>query len=302
MTNQKKSSSVRFAFFGTPGLASVFLDNLEYAGLVPSLVVTTPDKARGRGMEVASPPVKTWAQKRNIAVIQPGNFDEIPAELKDGTFDVFIVIYYGKVLPRTIFDIPKRGTLNIHFSLLPRWRGTSPVRAAIANDDKVTGTSIILLDEKIDHGPVIAQKRIPIDTWPASPDASRGGPPRASELEELATHESAKLLIDILPSWLTGEIEAREQNHDVATLCPSYTKEDGLLDLRGDAYHNLLKIRAFDTTVGTHTFFERGGKKIRVGIIDAHIENGRLLIDRVKPEGKKEMGYEEFVRSGAKPV
>lgn len=285
-------NSLRFAFFGTPELAAVFLDDLETGGLVPSLVVSTPDRKQGRGMETTPPAVKVWAQKRNIPVIQPENFDEVPALLKDGTFDVFVVIYYGKVLPRSILDIPKRGILNIHFSLLPRWRGTSPVRASIANDDKVTGTSIILLDEKLDHGPVIAQKRIPIEDWP----------PRATELEELATHESAKLLLEILPSWLKGEIEAREQNHDVATLCPSYTKEDGLLDLHGDAYQNLLKIRAFDTTVGTHSFFERGGKGIRVGIIDAHIENGKLVIDRVKPEGKKEMGYEEFARSGAKPV
>jgi len=299
MTNQKKSKDIRFAFFGTPELACVFLDDLETSGLVPSLVVTTPDKARGRGMEVTSPPVKTWAQKRNIPVIQPEDFDEIPEALKEDIFDVFVVIYYGKLLPRTVLGIPKHGVLNIHFSLLPRWRGTSPVRAAIANDDKEVGTSIILLDERIDHGPLIAQKRIAVPEWP----------PKASALEEEATLESAKLLIDMLPSWLAGDIEAREQNHDIATLCPAYTKEDGLLDLNGDPYRNLLKIRAFDTTVGTHSFFERpstnsgqAAKRIRVGIVDAHIENGKLVIDRVKPEGKKEMGYEEFARSGAKPA
>ena len=290
-------NTTRFAFFGTPELAAVFLDDLEKQGLVPSLVVTTPDKKQGRGMEMTPPPVKLWAEKRNIAVLQPDEWDASSVELLQAAsrklqVEVFVVIYYGKLLPRTVLGIPKHGVLNIHFSLLPRWRGTSPVRASIANDDKVIGTSIILLDEKLDHGPVIAQKRIPAPAWP----------PRASELEELATHESAKLLLDILPSWLSGEIEAREQNHDIATLCPNYTKEDGRLDLHGDAYHNLLKIRAFDTTVGTHAFFERGGKKLRVGIIDAHIEGTKLILDTVKPEGKKEMGYEEFLRSGAKPV
>ncbi len=292
-THQKKSKDTRFAFFGTPELACIFLDELEKKDLVPSLVVTTPDKARGRGMEVKSPPAKVWAQKRNIDVTQPEKFDEAEvAKLRDGAFDVFIVIYYGKVLPRAVLDIPQHGTLNIHFSLLPRWRGTSPVRAAIFNDDKEVGTSIILLDEKIDHGPLIAQKRIAAGAWP----------PKASDLEDKATHESAELLIDILPHWLAGDIEAHEQNHDIATMCPLYTKEDGLLDLRGDPYQNLLKIRAFDTTVGTHAFFERGGKKIRVGILDAHIENGKLVIDHVKPEGKKEMRYDEFLRSGAKPL
>src|SRR3989344_870781 len=248
-------------------------------------------------MEMTPPSVKKWAEARSIEVLQPDGWDAsaiaaLQAACTRLHIDVFVVIYYGKLLPRTVLGIPKHGVMNIHFSLLPRWRGTSPVRASIANDDKVTGTSIILLDEKLDHGPVIAQKRILIESWP----------PRASELEELATPESAKLLLDIFPSWLSGGIEARGQKHDIAKLGPNYTKEDGRLDLHGDAYHNLLKIRAFDTTVGTHAFFERGGKKLRVGIIDAHIEGTKLILDTVKPEGKKEMGYEEFARSGVKSI
>lgn len=290
--NQKKNKS-RFVFFGTPELAAVFLDDLEAGGLVPSLVVTVPDRPRGRGMEVVAPPTKQWAEQRDIPVLQPEKFDEETASaLRATALDFGIVIYYGKVLPRAILDIPKHGVLNIHFSLLPRWRGTSPIRAAIANDDREVGTSIILLDEKIDHGPVIAQKKIAVEKWP----------PKASELERQATHESAKLLTDILGSWLAGDIEAREQNHDVATMCPAYTKNDGLLDLGADAYSNLLKIRAFDTTVGTHAFFERSGKKIRVGILDAHVEGTELVVECVRPEGKREMEYEEFLRSGAKPV
>ncbi len=281
---------IKFAFFGTPKLACVFLDELEHADLVPSLIVTTPDKSRGRGMEVTPPPVKEWARAHDIEVLQPEKLDsEFCYKLRAVSYELFIVIYYGKVLPRAVLDIPRRGALNIHFSLLPRWRGTSPIRAALAHGDREMGTSIILLDEKIDHGPLIAQKKISPREWP----------PKASVLEEQATRESAKLLIDILPSWIASEIEAREQNHDIATLCPNYTKEDGLLNLRADAHANLLKIRAFDTTVGTHAFFERKGKKIRVGILDAHIENGALVIDRVKPEGKREMPYEEFLRSGA---
>lgn len=295
-TNHQKKSDARFAFFGTPTLAAVFLDELEKASLVPALVVTTRDKPRGRGLEVIPPPAKQWAQMRGIPVLQPEVLDsafasDLAARSLKLEASLFVVIYYGKVLPRAILDIPTHGTLNTHFSLLPRWRGTSPVRAAIANGDRETGTSIILLDEKVDHGPLIAQKRVPIDEST-----------RASELEESLTRESAKLLISILPSWLAGDIEAREQNHDIATLCPKYTKEDGLLDLHADAHVNLLKIRAFDTTVGTYTFFERNGKKIRVGILDAHLKNDKLVIDTVKPEGKREMPYEEFLRSGAVPL
>ncbi|MDP2648800.1 MAG: hypothetical protein Q8P19_02770, partial [bacterium] len=96
--------------------------------------------------------------------------------------------------------------------------------------------------------------------------------------------------------------EARAQNHDLATRCPAYTKDDGLLDLADDAYKNLLNIRAFDSTVGTHAFFERGGKRLRVQILEAHLDGKTLVIDLVKPEGKREMSYEEFLRSGAKPL
>ncbi len=296
MKNRMEKSDVKFAFFGTPELATVVLDTLEKAGCIPTLVVTTPDPKKGRGMKLVQSPVKEWAKGRSIETIAPETLDDSVAEiLRLRNLDLFIVIYYGKVLPKKILDIPAHGTLNIHFSLLPRWRGTSPVRAAILNDDRSIGTSIILLDEKIDHGPVIAQKKIAVTEWP----------PRARELEALATRESARLLIEILPSWLKRDIQAHEQNHDVATYCPKITKEDGLLNLADEPYKNILKIRAFDTTVGTYAFFERNGKKIRVGILDAHIDppaGGRLVIDRVKPEGKKEMSYAEFLRSGARPV
>src|SRR3989344_1280130 len=302
---QATSYKLPFAFFGTPRLASVFLDELEQASYVPSLVVTSPDKRQGRGLKLTPSPVKMWGEQRGIEVLQPETFDDdFFYKLQATGCELFVVIYYGKVLPKAILDIPKHGVLNVHFSLLPRCRGTSPVRAAILNDDRTVGTSIILLDEKIDHGPIVAQKKIAVPDWPVSPGekSRRGEPPRASELEEQMTHESAKLLIDILPSWIRGDIEAHEQNHDVATHCPTLTKKDGLINLSDDSYRNLLKIRAFDTTIGTHTFFERSGEKIRVQILDAHLDpSGTFVIDRVKPEGKREMKYEDFLRSGGQP-
>ena len=321
---QAKNYKLPFAFFGTPRLAAVFLDDLEESGYIPSLVVTTPDRKQGRGMELTPPPVKVWAEKRDIEVLQPEQFDvEFSSKLEARSLQLFVIIYYGKVLPKAVLDIPKHGVLNIHFSLLPRWRGTSPVRAAILNDDREVGTSIILLDERIDHGPVVAQKCIEVPGWSQGKDGlarrsfprpsealreggSEGGPPRASELEERMTHESAKLLIEIMPSWVAGDIEAQEQNHDLATHCPTLEKDDGRITLSDDPYQNLLKIRAFDTTIGTHAFFERDSKRIRVQILDAHLDpstdGGKLLIDRVKPEGKREMAYEEFARSGVKPI
>jgi methionyl-tRNA formyltransferase len=286
------TSKPRFAFFGTPELAAVFLDDLEKAGLVPSLIVTTPDRPRGRGLALTPPPVKVWGEARSIPVLQPEKPIEAAEALQKDAYDFFLVIYYGKILPRAVFDIPKRGTINVHFSLLPRWKGTSPIRACILNDDKKAGVSLVLMDEKIDHGQIVAQKELRIAAWP----------PSASGLEEQATHESAALLTQIIGPWLAGEIEAREQNHDLETLCPAYAKEDGRLDLAAGGYANLLKIRGFDSTVGTHAYFERGGKTLRVQILSGHLEGSRLVIDSVKPEGKKEMPYEEFLRSGAKPL
>ena len=285
-------NAIKFAFFGTPELATVFLDDLEKNGYVPSLVVTTPDKPQGRGMTMQSPPVKKWADERNIPVLQPEKLDDaFLYELRTTDYELFIVIYYGKILPKAVFDMPKRGTINVHFSLLPRWKGTSPIRACILNDDKKAGTTLLLMDEKVDHGPVIAQKEFHIDEWP----------PSARRLETQATHESARLLSEFIEPWVAKKIAAHEQNHDLETLCPKLEKADGQIDLSADAYQNLLKIRAFDSTIGTHTFFERGGKKIRVAIIEAHIENKKLVLDTVKPEGKKEMPYEEFLRSGVRP-
>jgi len=302
------TSKLPFVFFGTPALATVFLDDLEAAGLVPALVVTAPDAPRGRGMKLASPPVKEWAFIRSIEVLQPEKLDaEFSSQLEARSLQLFVVIYYGKILPKAILDIPKHGALNIHFSLLPRWRGTSPVRAAILNDDREIGASIMLLDEKIDHGPIVAQKKISVPNWPV----------KASELEERLTRESARLLVEILPSWISNSISAHEQNHDLATHCPTLAKKDGLIRLADDSYKNVLKIRAFDTTIGTYALFERGpstdstsspqassgqAKTIRVQILDAHLENEKLVIDRVKPEGKREMTYDEFQRSGARPV
>ncbi|MBI4093896.1 hypothetical protein HY417_02940 [Candidatus Kaiserbacteria bacterium] len=284
--------SIRLVFFGTPELAAVFLDDLEKDGLQPSLVVTTPDRAKGRGMTLTPPPVKVWADQRKIPVLQPENLDEeFTAELRKTVYDVFIVMYYGKILPREIFSIPGHGTINTHFSLLPRWKGTSPIRAAILNDDRKTGISLVLMDEKIDHGPIIAQKELRIEMWP----------PSAKALEILATHESAKLLSAIIEPWIAGEIEAQEQNHDLETSCGALEKSDGLLNLDDNPYKNLLKIQAFDSTIGTHAFFRRNDKRIRVQILGAHIDGKQLVIDRVKPEGKREMSYEEFLRSGAKP-
>lgn len=286
MTHRKKSSAIRFAFFGTSHIAVYVLEALAATHQMPGLIVTQPPKPKGRGLEAQPTRVEEWAHAHGIPVAHDSK------EFESGTWDVAVVVDYGNFLPKQLLDIPKRGFLNVHPSLLPRLRGASPMRSAILNDEKATGVSVMLVNEGMDEGPIVAQKKIDVEPWPLGNAA----------LEEVLVPEGGKLLAQILPQWVAGEIDAHEQNHDIATYAEKITKEDGLLDLHADAYKNLLKIRAYEGWPGTYTFFERGGKKIRVAVIDAHLENKKLVIDRVKPEGKKEMAYEEFLRSGAKPA
>ncbi len=199
---------------------------------------------------------------------------------------MFVVASYGKILPKALLDIPRRGVVNMHPSLLPRLRGPSPIRSAILNDEKEVGVSVMLLDEKMDHGPLIAQKKVEMPYWPM----------HGLELDDLLAREGGELLADYLPLWIDGDGRSAQQNHDLATYCSMFKKEDGLIDMQDDAHYNLLKIRALEGWPGTFTFFERNGKQLRVKIIDAHVENGNLILDRIIPDGKRIMSFQEFSR------
>jgi len=279
-------SNIRFAFFGTSHIAVMVLDELEKTGLVPSLIITMPEKKMGRGLQSSRTAVADWANFRGLRVSTDWT------EFEKGSWDVAIVVDYGKILPLALLAIPKRGFLNVHPSLLPRLRGASPMRSALLAGDTETGVTVMLVDEEMDHGPIVAQKKI----------ALAPGQIKNSELEKLLMPLGGELLARILPEYVAGNIITVEQNHDVATYSGRFSKDDGLLDLSGDAEVNLRKILAFETWPGTYTFFERAGKRIRVAILSAHIENGALSIDTVKPEGKNEMPYAEFLKSGAKPA
>ena len=253
----------RFIFFGTAPLAECVLAELAKIGLKPE-----------RSIESTR--------------ITP----ELIDELSQSKWDVFVVASYGKLIPPGLLSMPKHGVVNVHPSLLPRLRGPSPIRSAILRDERDVGVSIMLLDDEMDHGPLIAQKKVTPPSWP----------PRGRELDMLLAHEGGTLLAQILPLWLSGQIEARPQNHDIATYCEAFKKEDGLLDLTADAYQNLLKVRALEGWPGTYAMFERAGKTLRVQVLEAHLEGTTLVIDRVKPAGKRDMTYDEFLRSGAKLV
>jgi methionyl-tRNA formyltransferase len=281
---------IRFAFFGTSHIATMVLDELEKVALTPSLVITMPPRRSGRGMKETETEVAHWANRRNLHLAH--DWSEFEKNPPSGGWDVAIVVDYGKILPTTLLTTPKNGFLNVHPSLLPRFRGASPMRSAILSDERVTGVSIIRMDEEMDHGPILAQKKVIVQNWPL----------RNSELERILLPLGGALLAQILPEYVAGNIEAVEQNHDVATYCSKFTKEDGLIDFSDDAYKNLLKVRAFEGWPGTYAFFERSGKRIRVGIIDAELVNGKFTPTIVRPAGKSDMPYQHFFRSGVKPL
>lgn len=284
-------NELRIAFFGTPEIAVSVLAELEKVGMLPQVIITNPDAPQGRKMVLTPPPVKRWAESRSIPLLQPQSLRTDPTVreyLTVHNINLVIVAAYGKLIPEEILNIPKYGTLNVHPSLLPVLRGASPIRSAILKDMRTTGVSIMLLDAELDHGPLLAQKEItiPEDKWPM----------RGTALDVLLAEEGGKLLADTIPSWIEGTIVPQEQDHERATFCEKITKEQSEIDLGGDAYQNLLKIRAFDGWPGTFFWHERDGKKLRVKIVDAELSSdGSLLIQRVIPEGRNEMEYAAFV-------
>ncbi len=287
-------NSIPFVFFGTPRFATAVLDELAEAAPLwrglPALVVTLPDRPSGRGMQITSPPVKVWAQARRIPVIQPETLDDaLLNTLRAENYSLFIVAAYGKILPKELLAIPKYGTLNVHPSLLPKLRGASPVRSAIISDDRATGVSIMLLDEQMDHGAVVAQASIEIE--------KKDWPPQAPVLEELLARQGGQLLAEVIPEWVAGKITPEPQNDSEATYCKKIKKEDALLDLSADPYQNFLKIRAYEGWPGAYFFAKRDHREIRVKITDAQFASGKLEILKVIPEGKREMSYADFTTS-----
>ena len=296
------SNELNFVFFGTPDVASETLQILKENGYTPSLIITSPDKPQGRKMIVTPPPVKVWAIENNIPYIQPekitqeevwnvlrtlGSRDgdgqrKFSAENFSGEQnipDLFLVVAYGKILGEDILNMPKLGSVNIHYSLLPKYRGASPVESAILNGETETGISIQKMKFKMDSGPIIAQEKVSILS-----------DEKASELRTRLIQIGGELLVKTLPDFMDGKTEEVEQNESEATFSKKIKKEDGLIDLSGDATANYNKFRAYANW--PRTFFFKDDK--RIIITDAVLENGIFVIKKILPEGKKEIKWEEF--------
>ncbi|HVY73010.1 MAG TPA: methionyl-tRNA formyltransferase [Candidatus Paceibacterota bacterium] len=286
-----------FAFFGTPMLSVHVLDALERQGMLPALIITAPDRPQGRGLTLTPSPVKQWAIERNIDVLTPETLkdENFLAELENTEWDLFVVAMYAKLIPKRVLDMPKKGCLNVHPSLLPKFRGPSPVLSAILADERATGVTIMELREKMDAGPIVAQARIELEEeQPGSTNPGEGvWPPKGSEFEQLLATEGGNLLAETIPHWLAGQIEAEPQDESLATYTGKFNDADSLIDVNGNPREQLLKIRAFDKSPRAHFIMPEGK---RVIITDAQIQDGKLKILRVIPEGKKEMPYSDFLR------
>ena len=280
-------NSIRFVFFGTPEPAVEILEELSAAGHQPALIVTNPDKPKGRNLKLTPSPVKAWAETNRIPVLQPAT----PADpdflykLKAESYQLFVVVAYGSILPKELLLIPKCGALNVHYSLLPKYRGASPVESQILADDRDTGVTIIKMDEEMDHGPIVASKAVTVSPWP----------PAATELRKKYNEAAGKLLTEILPAWVAGNIQANPQDHTKATYTRKIRPEDRLIRMEDTPYQNYLKIQAL-AAWGTYFFAKANNRNIRVLIKKASLKGSVLTIERVVPEGKKEMSYEEFSR------
>jgi len=231
-------------FLGTPTFAVASLRRLAADSHRIAAVVTQPDRPAGRNRLPRTSAVKTAALDLGLPVLQPPNLrdPDFIASLRRLTPEVMIVAAYGEILRQNVLEIPERGVLNVHPSLLPRWRGASPIPAAILAGEDRTGISIILMDVGMDSGPLLAQTEIPITDEDTT-----------LSLSQLLADEGADLVARTLPRWLSGELSAEPQNEELATFCPLLRKEDGAIDWELPSAEIWRRVRAYNPWPGAYT-------------------------------------------------
>jgi len=265
-----KNKQYRIIFFGTPEFSAIILKKLINSPFCPIAVVTAPDKLKDRKQILTPSLTKKLSLKKNIPVFQPASFKNNPQiikELNNLKPDLFIVAAYGLILPLEALNIPKEGCINVHPSLLPKYRGASPIQQTILNGDKKTGTTLMLMDEKMDHGPIIGQEELKEEI------VSINYP----ELSEKLANLSANLLIEVLPKFLTKEIKLINQNHQKAIFVKLISKENGKIDWTKPAHKIERMIRAYCPWPGTYTILTT--KKLKIIRVEV------LKIDHQKQPG-----------------
>ena len=294
----------KIIFFGTPEFAVPSLKLLSERGFNLVQVVTQPDKPAGRQLALRPPPVKAAAKQLGLKVSQSLNLER----LQEAKADLGVAVAYGRLIPQRILDLFPLGCLNVHPSFLPKYRGPSPMQSAILNGDEFTGVSLIKLDQKMDHGPIVAQsQRLPIK------DSDT-----AISLHDLLAQSGADLLCRILPDYLSGQIQPLAQAESLATFTKILKRADGQINWRQTALAIERQIRAYFTGHKADGSKNRLGQKLKVKLLSVSLAagevsgkvgefqkiNGRLLvkcgqdsllINELQPEGKRAMLAREFI-------
>lgn len=300
----------KIIFFGTNEFAShslpILAENFDI-----ELVITKPAKPFGRKQILQPSAVEVEAKKIGLKICEPAAFtQEIIEKIKNTGAKLFIVVDYGKIIPQEVLDMAEIGAINVHPSKLPKYRGASPIQSAILNGEKETAITIMLMDEQMDHGPILAQKKeniLPQETY--------------GELYNRLTRECGEFLKSTIIKYLAGEIKPQEQDHSKATFTKILKREDGEIDWNMSAEKIACQIRAFNPWPGSFCFYNN--KRIKILSVSSigkayysvqnHTpgqffktpqnklavscgQNTTLLINKLQPEGKKPMTGEEFVR------
>ncbi len=303
-TSGTQTHMARIVFMGTPQFAvSSLLACLDLGDVVA--VVTQPDKPRGRGQEVSFSPVKEAAVARGLPVLQPQKIKgtSFADELRALSADVAVVTAYGKILPQDVLDTPRLGCVNVHASLLPRFRGAAPIQWAIAHGDTVTGVCLMKMDAGMDTGPVIARKELPI-----SPNDT------SASLHDALAALGGAVLRESLPGYLAGQLSPVAQPTEGVVMAPMIRKEDGHLDFTRPALVLERRLRAFTPWPGAFVTFNGSTLKITQAVavsaatavpgtvlsvspegIEVACAEGALRLTQLQPEGKKPMSAREFL-------
>lgn len=301
---------VNFIFFGSSEFSKMILEGLIKENFKPTLIVAPERKPQGRKQILLPSPIEDLALKENIPVLTPHNLNDekFLAEIKNIKADFALLSAYGKIIPLEILKIFPKGFLNLHPSLLPRLRGATPIQTALLNNEKETGVTLFLMDEKIDHGPIISQKKIQADLSKLN----------FQELSKLLAEAGVQLIIESIPKWLNEEITPKSQDDSLATYSHKITKEDEKIDWTKESKFIDRQVRALNPQPGTYTILDNKIIKIIKGEdfndnnISANKKVGEIfefnqkmavkagegfyVIETIKPEGKKEMSASDFLK------
>jgi methionyl-tRNA formyltransferase len=267
---------MKIIFFGTPEFVVPVVSHL-HKNFPDSLVavVTQPPKEVGRDKKIERSAIDNWAFKHKIEVIY--DYSAIPSA------DLGIVAAYGRIIPQEIIEKFEYGLLNIHPSLLPKYRGASPIQFQISSGETQTGVTVIKMDEKMDHGPIVSQLKDEI-----LPDDTN------ETLRKRLFEKSAQFLVELIPNFINGKINLKEQNHDVATFTKILNKNDGFVgDPFADPLNTERKFRAFQPWPGIWTHVKLGEQK-RLKLNKLHLENNELILEEVQLEGKNPVSWSDF--------